>query len=52
VFPHLDAFHAECGRDGFADGRVFVEEQRVARQDRHLRSESGERLRQFQRDDR
>ncbi len=49
VFPHLDAFGTERGRDGFADGRVFAEEQRAARQDRHLRSESSERLRQLQR---
>ncbi|CQW49568.1 Uncharacterised protein [Salmonella enterica subsp. enterica serovar Typhi] len=49
VFPHLDALHAECGRDGFAYSWVFAEEQRAASQDRHLRSESGERLRQLQR---
>ncbi len=49
VFQHLDAFRAESGRDGFADGRVFAEEQRAARQDRHLAAQPGEGLRQFQR---
>jgi hypothetical protein len=36
VFQHLDPFGTEGGCDGLADGRVFAEEQRAARQDRDL----------------
>ncbi len=52
VFQHFDLFGAKRRRDCLADSRVFTEEQCAARQDRHLAAESGERLRQLQRDDR
>jgi hypothetical protein len=47
VVQHLDAFGAEGGRHGFADGRVFAKEQRAARQDGHLAAQPGKGLRKF-----
>ncbi len=46
-----DALLAERGGNGFADGRIFLREQRVARQDGDLAAQAGEGLGQFQRHD-
>ena len=52
MFQYRDPFGTEGGCQGLADGGVFAEEQRAARQDRHLAAQPGEGLRQFQRDNR
>ncbi len=49
VLQHLDALGTESGCHRLADGRVFTEEQGIARQDRDLAAQPGKGLRQLQR---
>ena len=52
VIQHFDALRAESGRERLADRRVFAEEKRATREDRHLAAQSRKGLRQFHRHDR
>lgn len=49
VLQHLDALGTESGCHRLADGRVFTEEQGIARQGRDLAAQPGKGLRQLQR---